>query len=484
MAEQLTILAAMLALVVASSFTASLIPGRPIPEVVFFVLAGAVAGPHCLGLIHETSGLALLSRLGMGVLFLIAGYELDLRELAGRAGRHGAVCWLVCMALATAATLALNLGLSPAGTAAFAIALTTTAYGTLVPIMRDRQLAGTAVGGVIESYGAMGELLPVVAMSVMLSPQRSMGANIIVLLGFLGLCVLVALQADRARAWGGRLVRWLQDNAETSSQATLRATLLLLVALLAVAVALDLDAVLAAFAAGFILRHVLPSESGKRLMGKVEVMGNGFLVPVFFVYSAMGIDFAAVGANPALLATFVGLLLLVRALPVGICLHVFPETRAMPVGEKVAASLYCTMALPLIVALTEAAGAAGAMPDSMASVLVTAGALTVLVIPVLTNVSRVAIAAHPVEAAHEIAEHPETARDVIREHHALVRKAEQAFHDERAQLRERGVRLSAADFLAQAEQIRRDHREDLHRINEHSREELEEIRERRGDRRK
>lgn len=64
------------------------------------------------------------------------------------------------MALACAATLALGLGLSTAGTAAFAIALTTTAYGTLVPIMRDRQLAGTAVGAVIESYGAMGELLP------------------------------------------------------------------------------------------------------------------------------------------------------------------------------------------------------------------------------------------------------------------------------------------------------------------------------------
>lgn len=483
MAEQLTILATMLALVVCSSFLASLIPGRPIPEVVFFVVAGAVMGPNCLGVIHETAGLALLSRLGMGVLFLIAGYELDLRELTGRAGRHGAVCWAVCMALATAATLALGLGLSPAGTAAFAIALTTTAYGTLVPIMRDRQLAGTAVGGVIESYGAMGELLPVVAMSVMLSPQRSMAANVGVLLGFLVLCVIVAVQGQRARAWGGRLARWVADNAETSSQATLRATLLLLVGLLALAAVLDLDAVLAAFAAGFILRHVLPDESGARLIEKVEVMGNGFLVPVFFVYSAMGINFAAVGANPALLATFVGLLLLVRALPVGVCLQLFCETRVMPVGEKVAASLYCTMALPLIVALTEAATGAGAMSDAMASVLVTAGAITVLVIPVITNVSRVAIAARPIQAAHQIAEHPETAREVLIEHRENVREAAELFHDERVALRERGVRLSAADFLAQAEHIRREHHEDLRRINAHSREELEQIRERRRDER-
>ena len=257
MTQDLIMLAVILAAVVASSFLASLIPGRPIPEVVFFVVAGAVLGPHCAGVIHASADMSLVSRLGMGFLFLIAGYDLDLRELMGRAGRHGAVCWAICMALAVAATLALDLGLSSTGVAAFAIALTTTAYGTLVPIMRDRELSGTAVGGVIESYGAMGELLPVVAMSLMLSPARSMSANVAVLVLFVAVCVFVALQAERARAWGSRLWKWVVDNAETSSQATLRVTVLLLVTLLALAAALDLDAVLAAFAAGFILRHLL-----------------------------------------------------------------------------------------------------------------------------------------------------------------------------------------------------------------------------------
>lgn len=477
MTQDLIMLAVILAAIVASSFLASLIPGRPIPEVVFFVVAGAVLGPHCAGVIHASAGMSLVSRLGMGFLFLIAGYDLDLRELMGRAGRHGAVCWAICMALAVAATLALDLGLSSTGIAAFAIALTTTAYGTLVPIMRDRELSGTAVGGVIESYGAMGELLPVVAMSLMLSPARSMSANVAVLVLFAAVCVLVALQADRARAWGSRLWKWVVDNAETSSQATLRVTVLLLVTLLALAAALDLDAVLAAFAAGFILRHLLPDERGKRLLDKIEILANGFFVPAFFVISATSIDFAAVGAAPGLLAIFVGLLLLVRALPVAVCLQVFPETRDMPAGEKISASLYCTMALPLIVALTEAATAVDAMPESMASVLVTAGALTVLVIPVLTNASRVAIAAHPVEAAHEIAEHPDSVREIIHEHHEHVREATELFHEERAELRRRGVRLSAADYLAQAEQIRERHIDDLRHINEHSREEYEGLRE-------
>ena len=173
MVENLCMLAVIMALVLGCSFLASLIPGRPVPEVVFFVFAGAIVGPNCLGLVQPLDGLALISRLGMGFLFLMAGYELDPRELAGRMGRHAAVGWAVSAALAFLVTPRLGLGLSPTGTAAFAIALTTTAYGTLVPIMRDRELGGTRVGHVVVAYGAMGEILPVLAMSLLLSPHRS-----------------------------------------------------------------------------------------------------------------------------------------------------------------------------------------------------------------------------------------------------------------------------------------------------------------------
>lgn len=450
MVENLCMLAVIMALVLGCSFLASLIPGRPVPEVVFFVFAGAIVGPNCLGLVQPLDGLALISRLGMGFLFLMAGYELDPRELAGRMGRHAAVCWAVSAALAFLITPRLGLGLSPTGTAAFAIALTTTAYGTLVPIMRDRGLGGTRVGRVVVAYGAMGEILPVLAMSLLLSPHRSTSMNLAVLAGFFVLCLVVAVRAERARDVGSRLSDFLHQNAENAgSQPTLRAAVLLLVALLALAEMLDLDAVLAAFAAGFILRHVVGRDGGHRVMQKVEIVGNGLFVPAFFVYSGLGIDFAAVGADPGLLLTFMALLLAVRAIPLGLSLSAFPETRDMPLGEKVSASLYCTMALPLIVALTEAATRAGAMDEQMASVLVTSGALSVLAIPVITSFFRVAIAAHPVEAAREVAERPEELRRIIHEHQEHAHEVAERFHEERRELRRRGVRLSSADFLAQ-----------------------------------
>ena len=454
--ESLCMLAVVMALVLGSSFVASLVPGRPVPEVVFFVFAGAVVGPNCLGLVQPLDSLALVSHLGMGFLFLMAGYELDPRELVGRMGRHAAICWAASALIAFLVTPRLGLGLSPTGTAAFAIALTTTAYGTLVPIMRDRGLGATQVGEVVESYGAMGEILPVLAMSLLLSPQRSTSMNLAVLVAFFLLCVIVAVRAERARDVGSRLSEFLHQNAENAgSQPTLRAAVLLLVALLALAELLDLDAVLAAFAAGFILRHVVGADGEHRVMQKVEVLGNGLFVPVFFVYSGLGIDFSAVGQDPALLATFMLLLLLVRAVPLGVSLSAFPETRQMPLGEKISASLYCTMALPLIVALTEAATGADAMDAQMASVLVTSGALTVLVIPVITSLSRVAISAHPVEAAREVANNPHDLQRILHEHHEHAHDAAERFHEERRELRKRGVRLSSADFLARAGKARR-----------------------------
>lgn len=50
---------------------------------------------------------------------------------------------------------------------------------------------------------------------------------------------------------------------------------------------------------------------------------------------------------------------------------------------------YCVMALPLVVAITQIVVDAGAMTSQDASVLVTAGAITVLVVPVLTSLVRV-----------------------------------------------------------------------------------------------
>lgn len=446
MTINLFMLSAILAIVIASSFIASLIPGKPIPEVVFFVFAGAVAGPYCLGIIHSTEAMEMLSHLGLGMLFLLAGYELNPKDLMGARGRHASISWVVSMVLAVVVTPLMGLGLDSVGSLAFAIALTTTAYGTLVPIMRERQLVGTPTGDVIDSYGAIGEILPVLAMSVLLIPSRPKVASVIYLLIFVGICLVVAHYANAVKRYGRRFVSWVVEYAGSSSQPMVRITMLLLVSLLLLAATMELDAVLGAFAAGFILRYVVGDDDA--LISKLQVIGNSFFIPLFFVVSGMGVNLMAAVEDPGLLVAYMLLLLLVRGCVVGVSLYVFPETRSMSLGEKVSASLYCTMALPLIVALTEVATDAGAMGSELASVLVTAGALTVLIIPVVTTATRTVISVHPIEAAQQIRVHPDDVREIVHEHMELRHDMSEQFYKQRRRQKELGKRFSSADYLA------------------------------------
>lgn len=144
----------------------------------------------------------------------------------------------------------------------------------------------------------------------------------------------------------------------------------------------QLDVVLGAFAAGFILRFVTPNGN-HTLNLKHEGVGYGFLIPVFFVVSDASIDVKAVVANPALLITFIIMLLLVRAVPIFVATTLDHRVNPLDPQDKLTVSLYCTMALPLIVAVTSLAVQGGTMHQTTASTLVAAGAVTVFLMPLL-----------------------------------------------------------------------------------------------------
>ncbi|MDX5141946.1 cation:proton antiporter domain-containing protein [Bifidobacterium breve] len=144
----------------------------------------------------------------------------------------------------------------------------------------------------------------------------------------------------------------------------------------------QLDVVLGAFAAGFILRFVTPNGN-HTLNLKLEGVGYGFLIPVFFVVSGASIDVKAVVANPALPITFIIMLLLVRAVPIFVATTLDHRVNPLDPQDKLTVSLYCTTALPLIVAVTSLAVQDGTMHQTTASTLVAAGAVTIFLMPLL-----------------------------------------------------------------------------------------------------
>lgn len=203
-----------------------------------------------------------------------------------------------------------------------------------------------------------------------------------------------------------------------------------------------------AFAAGFVLRVFFPDGSDE-LETRLEAIGNGFLIPAFFVISGAGIDLSAALADPGLLFLFIGLLIAVRGVSVAVSLRVNPETRMMEPQERFVTTAYCVMALPLVVAITQIVVDAGAMTSQDASVLVTAGAITVLVVPVLTSLVRVTAPAHPVHALSSIVSGEESANEALERQRRAMQTSRRRFEAARARRRrDLGRTLSSAEYIA------------------------------------
>ncbi|CCY05317.1 putative uncharacterized protein [Eggerthella sp. CAG:1427] len=382
---------AIIALIAAlAPLIANLIPKKLIPETVLLLIGGAVLGPSVLNHIWLDETVLFLADLGTAMLFLLAGFEINPRTITGQEGKRGFKTWFITLAIAFALVMGVyhaSFGELSIDALALAIALTTTAIGALMPILKERGILNNRVGESVLAYGTWGELGPVIAMALLLS-TRAAWLTVIILLAFIALAVLVAVLGQRAAKAEHQIFLILSQGRNTTSQTLVRVTMLLLIALVAISAIFDLDIVLGAFAAGFILRYIVP-EDDHILEEKLMAIGYGFLIPLFFIVSGAKIDIGAVASQPLLLIGFICLLLLVRAVPIFVAMRTDsnPEVKALGAANHATVSFYCTTALPLIVAVTTVAVNAGAMSSSLASILVSAGALTVLIMPFIASLT-------------------------------------------------------------------------------------------------
>ena len=349
----------------------ALLPGPRIPQVVVLLAGGVLIGPEVLGW-AERPQIDLLANVGLGFLFLLAGYELDLHLFRERPGRLAIAAWLVTVALAAATVGVLEAAGLVRAFVPVALGLTTTALGTLLPILRDNDMLGGRFGRYLLAAGAVGELFPIFAVALFLGASNKFVA--LASLAAVGLLAVVLSFAPRL-VRGNRMERVLREGEGSTAQITIRLTVLLLLLLLVTAQEFGLDVVLGAFLAGMVLRRWSPGDV-EELEQKLDAIGYGFFIPVFFVSSGMGLDIRSIAEAPLRLAAFFVLLLAVRGVPA-----LFLYRRDLPPTQRVQMMLLTATALPMLVALAEIGLRNGTMLRENAAALVGAGALSVLVYP-------------------------------------------------------------------------------------------------------
>ena len=354
----------------------AVLPGPRIPQVVVFLFGGVLIGPHVLGF-AETSSIQLLANIGLGFLFLLAGYELDPRLLRQEPGRLAIGGWLMSAAIAVGVAAALTAAGYIKDYVPVGLALTTTALGTLLPILRDNGMLGGEFGRHVFAAGAVGELFPILIIAVFLGQRGSFVALASVLLvGALAVALTVVPWLARSAA----VQRMVTEGQEATGQVTLRWSLVLLFALLALASRFGLDVVLGAVLAGIVLRgwtqHLRMDTDS--LEHKFDAVGYGLFIPIFFISSGMSLDLKSISGDPLRLLVFFVLLIVVRGLP---SLLVYRRTMA-PV-QRVEMTFITATSLPLLIALATIGEQDGVMLPATAASMIGAGVLSVLVFPLI-----------------------------------------------------------------------------------------------------
>jgi Kef-type K+ transport system membrane component KefB len=376
--ETINTLAVIAAVAVLAPLLAEVLRRWRIPGVVLEIGLGILVGPQVLKFAHLNDVVDSFADLGLTFLMFLAGYEIDFDRIRGTPLVRAATGWGMSLVLAFAGAAVMVAGGFALNTLLIGLALTTTALGTLLPMLRDSGALESKFGNYVLAVGTVGEFAPIVAIALLLTSSNPFGTSILLAL-FVGIALAAALLATRSHV--PRVLTVLQKNLHSSAQLPVRVSVLFIVSLVWVASRLGLDVLLGAFAAGIVVHLFSAGNDAKVIQVKLEAIGFGFLIPIFFIVSGMRFDLDALLSEPSnvlRLFLFLGLFLVVRGIPALVLYR-----HDLPKADLVPLALFSATALPLVVVITTIGLQTNRMLPSNAAALVGAGMLSVLLYPLI-----------------------------------------------------------------------------------------------------
>jgi Kef-type K+ transport system membrane component KefB len=360
----------------------ALTPARRLPAIVLEIVAGIVIGPSVLGWVKVDLPISILSVLGLAFLLFLAGLEVELERLRGRLLAFVSSAFLLSCGLA----LLVGYGLYVAGQVVspllIAIILVATGLGIVIPVLKDAGESASDFGQLVIAGAMFAEFGSIILLTLFFSREATSTVTKLVLLGGFALLaagfVFVILRLERSKRITAVLLR-LQD---TTAQIRVRGAFMLLVAFAALAAVLGLETILGAFVAGVILRLVDRDRvmTHPEFRQKLEAIGFGVFIPVFFVTSGIQFDLAALFSSPSTILRvpiFLVALLLVRGVPALLYRPLVGSRRSVVAGLLQATSL------SFIVAASQIGLELGLITKATGAALIAAGLLSVLIFPLL-----------------------------------------------------------------------------------------------------
>jgi Kef-type K+ transport system membrane component KefB len=357
-----------------------LLPRLPVPGAVLEVVAGIVVGPSVLGWVRVDAPVQVLSTLGLGMLLFLAGLEIDVERLRGPLSRLAGLAFVVSAGIGLLCALLFWAAGQASQPVLLAIILMSTSAGLLLPLLKDAGEASSKFGQLIMTAAALAEIVPIMLLSLLFSATaKTPGDQLVSLAIFLSLVVLIGIAVSRVRRLE-RLDRMLDHLDKRSGQLRVRATLTLALAFGVLAYRFGFASILGAFAAGLLVRIVEVSgrEPNEDFLNKLEGIGFGFLIPVFFISTGVAFQLRGLLAHPAALALvpfFLLALLVVRGVPALLYVRAVGRRRAAAGG------LLQATTLTFVIVAAEIGVEDGKLTPAAAAALVAAGLLSAALFP-------------------------------------------------------------------------------------------------------
>ncbi|MEA2685689.1 MAG: hypothetical protein QOE93_884 [Actinomycetota bacterium] len=364
---------------VAAPLLVGLFPRIRVPAVVLEIVAGIAVGPSGFGWVEVDVPVQVLALMGLAFLLFLAGLEIDVARLRGSILRVAGAGFGLTLLLGVAVGLAFGAAGWVKSPLLIAIALSATSLGLVVPVLKDAGQVEKPVGQLTIAGASVADFAAVVLLSLLFSEGEGTVGGKLVLLGLFTVLAVVTVVAlarlERIMRLDMVIVR-LQD---TTAEIRVRFAVLLLVAFVALAGKLGLETILGAFLAGAILNMIdRDSVTHPNFRIKLDAIGYGFVIPVFFVASGLRFDLRALLDTPSAIARvplFLLGLLIVRGVPAAL------YARTIGRRQAAAAGLLQATSLPFLVTATEIGVALGKITPVTGAALVSAGLLSVVIFP-------------------------------------------------------------------------------------------------------
>ena len=170
--------------------------------------------------------------------------------------------------------------------------LSTTSLGIVVPVLKEKKMSGSGLGQTILLSALMADFLTMFLITVYIA-VRSTGLSLnILLIGLLFIPVVLLYQLGQKHLRRPIVRRLIEELADATSQIKVRGAFALMIAFVVLAELIGAELILGAFLGG-VLASLISEPKDEKIRSKLDAIGFGFFVPLFFVYVGVHFDLKA-----------------------------------------------------------------------------------------------------------------------------------------------------------------------------------------------